>query len=313
MLAAIGAPGFVHGAPAVKKVVVGVIDFRTEPNSKPFIERFRAALSAELRQALVDAEVVAERTDQKRYEEAARRLEARKPSIYYATNAEVVRAIRAVNATVPIVFSDNFDPRLSGIVTSIERPEGNMTGFVTYQTVDLKRIELLAALRPGIRRIGLVLQEGEFHEKEVDEQLAYGRSRGLEVIPMVFPVDAPAGAMTAAVRRLRLDAVDAPSSAFLRLNYPELLRVAQELGLPTGFRSATYVQVGGLISYAPREFSYPEKAATIVAQVLQGSRTEDIPIEFPAEFILGVNLATAAKLPFRINKNILLRATVVVR
>lgn len=281
--------------------------------SEEFRARFESALRASLKQSGITANVAFERAERTQFESAAKKLEAAKPDIYYATTADIARVIRRINPTVPIIFSGALDPRVARLLTSIERPENNMTGFVSYEAIDRKRIELLADLIPNVRRVGLVLPENTFVQKDLDDEVAYGRGRGLELIPLIFTRSAPAGTVTALASQHRVDALDVPSSQYALDHEDEILRIGREGKVALSFRAARYVQRGGLMSYEPREFEYPEKAAGLVARVLLGTKPADIPIEFPSEFIFAVNLKTAATLRFQLNKEILKRANVVYR
>jgi len=292
---------------------VAVIDFRAKPYSEEFCALFDAALRAALRKSAISFTLLCRHRDAAGYEPVARWMKERKPDVYYATTTDVARIVRELNPLpapfpVPIIFSGAVDPIEAEIVTSLARPDNYMTGFVTYAAVDRKRIELIADLSPRIRRIGLVVPQNSLSSKEVEECVAAGRRKGVEVIPLVFPSNAPAGTVAALARRHRVDVLDIPSSAYLRNHESELLEIGRSGEIALTFRSWYYVKLGGLLAYEPLEFDYPVKAAALVARVLEGVPTADIPVELPSEFVLSINRTAATRLPYPLNKDILKRA-----
>jgi putative ABC transport system substrate-binding protein len=303
-------PAATAAAPTAKPLVVAVIDFRTQEFGAEFRTRFQSSLDAALRNSGLKVRTVFETALLPRdsFEPEVRRLEALRPDIYYATTTDIARDIRKFNAAVPVVFSGLADPRVSGLIQSIDRPENNMTGFVSYEDVDSKRLEILADLNPRIKRIGIMVQKDGPAHKEMPKRIEFAKALGVTVVPLVFAVGDDAGAIPALIRRHRLDGLDVPSSVFARLNHAAIIGAARKAGIPASFRSADFVEVGAVLSYEPREFDYPDKAAQVIARVLQGTTPVDIPIEFPSEFVLSINMTAAAALPFALNKNVLRRA-----
>jgi putative ABC transport system substrate-binding protein len=304
-------------AEGVKPGAIAVIDFRNDDLHGEFASRFVAALRA----SRVDNVVLFERVKlpiRDGIQEQLARLEASKPTIYYATTTVIAREIRKANPTVPIVFSGIADPRNVGIIRSIDRPENNMTGFISYADVDDKRLEILAALHPSIKRVGLIIHKTPPAEDveqwnvefiaELAAKVAAARSRGLVLLPLVVVARTDPRSIATLIRAHRLDALDAPTSPYVREHHETIIRIAREARIPLSFRGGGFVERGGLLSYEPREFDYPVKAASLVAKVLRGTATEDIPIEFPSEFVLSINLTAMSALPFEVNKGVLRRA-----
>lgn len=290
--------------------MVAVIDFRTEDLGRQFHRRFEALLSAHLGKSGVSAIVEYRRATLPRasFEPEIRSLEAKSPRVYYATTTTIAKAVRLANPTVPVVFSGVLDPREAGLVESIERPENNMTGFVVHEDVEDKRLELLSALSPHIRRVGVVLLQGSFSESEFPRRLPFARRIGVELLPLTFPPGADASRLGSLIATHRLDAIDVPTSVLARAHHRQIIDAADAARIPASFRSADFVERGALMSYEPKEFDYADKAARLVARILQGVAPAEIPVEFPSEFALAINVTTAAKLPFPLNKNILKRA-----
>ena len=300
--------------------VVAVIDFRNDELHREFADRFRATL----RLARIPAEVHFERVKlpiSGDLRDEVRRLESRKPEVYYATTTVIARKIREVNPTVPIVFSGVADPRAIGIIRSIDRPENYMTGFISYADVDAKRLEILTALHPRIKRVGLLVfrnppdgtreaverWNAEF-EAEIAATVAAALSRGTTLVPLVMEKRTDPRSIEPMIRRHRLDGIDAPTSTFVREHHLEIIRAARAARIPLSFRGGGFLEHGGVLSYEPREFDYPVKAAQMVAKILRGVATEDMPVEFPSEFVLSINLTGIAALPYEVNKGVLRRA-----
>ena len=228
--------------------------------------------------------------------------------MYYATTTVVAREIRAVNEKTPIVFSGTANPLDAELgIKSIERPERDMTGFVSYEDIDNKRIEILADLDPRIKRIGVLLWS--FDEEEFSKRAEFAQRLSVELIPLVFwSEETDPAVLERLIRVFSLDAIDAPTSAFVREHYRALIRIARAAGIPLSFRGSGFLEYGGVLAYEPREFDYPIKAAQMVARILKGTAPADMPIEFPSEFTFAINLEGIHALPYAVNKALLRRA-----
>lgn len=301
-----------HAHPAATPPVntVAVIDFRTEELGGQFRERFETLLARQLERSGKKAVVEYRRATLPRasFDAEIRSLEAKSPSIYYATTTTIAKAIRRINSTVPIVFSGVLDPRAAGLVDSIEHPGNNMTGFVVHEDIEDKRLELLSGLSPHIRRIGAILLRGSAAEAQLPARLAFAERLGIRLFPLIFGPEEDASGLGALIAAHRLDAIDVPTSLFARTHHAQIIGAANAARIPASFRSADFVERGALLSYEPKEFDYPHKAAQLIARILQGANPSEIPVEFPSEFVLAINVTTAVKLPFRLNKGILKRA-----
>jgi putative ABC transport system substrate-binding protein len=318
----------VSRAESTRAAVIAVIDFRNDdPPYKlhsEFVSQFRAALRVAGLPAVVHFERITLPITGDLKEEIAR-LEARKPDIYYATTTVIARKIRTANPTVPIVFSGVADPRGAGLVRSIDHPENNMTGFTSYANVDDKRLEILCSLNPRIKRVGYLLQRTPPKWKDEEERaaaerwsvefagevaakVATARSRGVVLVPLIVTMQTDPRVIDGLIRRHQLDAIDVPTSPYVQKHYLQIIRAARAAQIPLSFRGGGFVELGGVLAYEPREFDYPVKAAQIIAKVVRGTRPADIPIEFPSDFILSINLTAVSALPYEINKAVLRRA-----
>ena len=289
--------------------VVAVIDFRSDEYAPEFRSRFGDAMRRAMKRAGgPGVRILYVQTTRPGFEAAARKLSSDRPDVFYATTIDVARAVRGVDPKVPVVFSGLVDPVKAGLLRSIERPDNNMTGFVSHGDVDDKRVELLAELSPRIRRVGVLFTRGFFSDEDLRMRLEVGRKRGVAVVPLIIDRDAAEGAVLRVVGHARLDALDAPASPIVSARAEALIALAKRDRIPISFRPAAFVKKGALLSYEPSEFDYPEKAAEIITRILMGTSPADIPVEFPSEFVLSLNARAVRNLPYPVSKDLLKRA-----
>ena len=229
----------------------------------------------------------------------------------YATPSSI--AAKKATAVIPIVFAAAGDPVGTGLVVSLARPGGNVTGLSIQQT-DLasKRLEMLREVLPGLRTVAIlvdmgspnsVLEMGEAQAAAGTLGLAVVRSEVRRVEDITHAFDALKG---------RADAVYVCGSPLLTTNQSRVTSLALGARLPTmhGFRS--YVAAGGLISYGPNLPSLFQRAAEYVDKILRGAKPSDLPVEQPTKFDLTVNLVTAKTLGLTIPPTLLARADEVI-
>jgi putative ABC transport system substrate-binding protein len=224
------------------------------------------------------------------------------------SNAAALAAKRATT-TVPIVFAAAGDPVGTGLVASLARPGGNVTGLSIQQT-DLagKRLEILREIVPGLRTMAILANARSANAVlEMGEAQAAGRSLGLHVIlAQVRDADDIAPAIEAL--KGHADAIYTCSDPLLTTNRVRVNTLALGARLPTmhGFRE--YAESGGLMSYGPNFPDLFRRAAVFVDKILRGARPGDLPVEQPTKFDLVVNLTTAKALGLKISETLLLRA-----
>ena len=225
------------------------------------------------------------------------------------TAANGVLPAKQASSIIPIVFVLANDPVGAGLVASLARPGGNVTGL-SIQSSDLagKRLELLREVIPGLRRLailtnvdyaGAVLETGEVREA--------ARTLGLEVITLEIRDAEDIGPAFDAVKD-RAQALYLPSDAIVFKNRIRISSLAQRAGLPmiTVFRD--YVAAGSLMSYGPNYPNLFRRAADYIDKILRGAKPSDIPVEQPTKFDLVINLTTAKALGLTIPESFLLRA-----
>jgi putative ABC transport system substrate-binding protein len=231
-----------------------------------------------------------------RYAEIAAEFVQLKVDIIVTTGAAVPAAKQAT-AVIPIVFAVSNDPIGGGLVTSLARPGGNVTGL-SLQANDLygKRLELLREAVPLLRRLAIMTNvDFPVALLEYDHVRVAARTLGLDIAPLEVrrAVDiAPAFEAL----KVKAHALYVVSDAFVDANKVSINALALNARLPTMFGGRNFVQAGGLMCYAA---SFPDlfrRAAELVDKILRGTKPGDIPVEQPTKFDLIINLKTAKAL-----------------
>ena len=234
--------------------------------------------------------------------------------------AGTLTALAAHQATksIPIVVIAVGDPVTSGLVTSLARPGGNVTGLSALSPeLTSKWLELLKQAVPGVSRVAFLVQPGAFGERTekdiVNEAGVAARTLGvrLQVVEARAPVDIDRAFsdMTSA----HAGALAVPSTPMFLNERRRLLDLAAKNRLPTLFTFREYVDAGGLMSYGPYLADLFRRAATYVDKILKGAKPGDIPVEQPTKFELVINLKTAKALGRTIPQSLLERADEVIQ
>ena len=227
-------------------------------------------------------------------------------------------AAKQATRTLPIVFAAAGDPVGSGLVTSLARPGGNVTGL-TNIAVELvgKRLELLTQAVPGVGQLAVLWLPGVYGERTEKEMLAGAEAaaRGLGVrLQFVEASRDPADLDRAFsdMTRARAGALTLlPSNLFFR-EHRRLVELAARHRLPAVYPSKDFVDAGGLMSYGPSPTDSSRRAATYVDKILKGAKPGDLPVEQAEKFDLVINLKTAKALGLTIPPSLLQRADQVI-
>jgi putative ABC transport system substrate-binding protein len=205
------------------------------------------------------------------------------------------------------------DPVADGLVASLARPGGNVTGL-SNQQVDIagKRLELLREVVPRFRRLGIIADAGNSDAMLViDEVRAAARTLGIEDAPLEIR-RAEDVAPTFEALKARADGLYVMSTALINANSTRIMTFALSARMPTIFDYRDWVQAGGLMSYGPNFPTLFRRAAEYVDKILRGAKPADLPVEQPTKFELVVNLTTAKALGLTIPESFLARADEVI-
>jgi putative ABC transport system substrate-binding protein len=248
-----------------------------------------------------------------RYGEIASEFVRLKVDVIVTVGSAAV-AVKQVTAVIPIVFAVAPDPLGTGLVASLSRPGGNVTG-VSNQAADLvgKRLEILREAFPGLRRLVILANAGNSTSmQELHEVETTARKLGLESVTLeIRRADdlEPAAFGPGAAATSALYAVSDPLIIASRARINTLAQAAR---LPTMFAVRDYVEAGGLMSYGPNYANLFSRAGDFVDKILRGAKPGDLPVEQPTKFELVINLKTAKAIGLEISPSLIARADEVI-
>jgi ABC-type uncharacterized transport system substrate-binding protein len=223
-------------------------------------------------------------------------------------------AAKAATTTIPIVFGNGGDPLKSGLVASLSRPTGNLTG-VTFYTVELagKRLGLLHELVPTATVIGFFVNPNNpAEELETKDAEAAARALGvrLQVLNTTNESDIDA-AFTALLERRAGALVVGSDPLFFRFT-DKLVELAARHAMPAIYIVREFPEAGGLMSYGSRQSDAYHQAGIYVGKILQGAKPADLPVMQPTKFEFVVNLKSAKALRLTVSPSVLARADEVI-
>ena len=253
--------------------------------------------------------------DTGRFRTYAAELVSLAPEAIITDSAATTRAVQEKTQTIPIVITAVGDPAVNGVVRSLTRPEGNITGITNlYSSIGSKWLELLKEAAPGIERVALVinpqlLAAGSSYLPTIEEEAQTLRIRTIEV-PYRDPFDL--------VRAID-EFATGPKGGLIILpptptvaNRQTIFRLAAQHRLPTIYWSRQLAAEGGLLAYGSVAADRFRRAASFVDRILRGAKVSDLPIEFPTKFELVVNLKTAKAIGLTLPPSFLARADEVI-
>ena len=274
-----------------------------------FVQRLHDLGWIEGRTTVIDYRWAEGRTE--RYAEIAAEFVRLKVDVIVTVGGAVAAAKQAT-ATIPIVFAYAGDPVGSGMVASLAKPGGNVTGL-SVQSTDLagKRLEILREIFPDVRRLAIIGNvEYAATVLEMGEAQVAARTLGLEVVKSEIR---RAEDIAPAFEALKggADALYVVSDLLVNTNRARTHTLAMGARLPAIYNAKEHVEAGGLMSYGPNWPSMWRRAADLVDKI-RGAKPAEIPVEQPTEFDLVINLTTAKALGLTIPDKLLALANVVI-
>jgi putative tryptophan/tyrosine transport system substrate-binding protein len=224
-------------------------------------------------------------------------------------------AFKNATKTIPIVFADVTDPVAAGLVDSLARPGGNITGFSSVEAVLAgKRLELLKEAVPKISRVAVLWNPRDPSSAQQWKEIRVAaRELGLQLHSMeVSSADQFENAFKAATQA-RSSALLAVSNALAASNQIQLTELATKYRLPAIYGQGSFATSGGLISYGPDQAERYRRVAAIIDKILKGTQPANIPVEQPTKFEFIINLKAAKQIGLTIPPNVLARADKVIR
>jgi putative tryptophan/tyrosine transport system substrate-binding protein len=218
---------------------------------------------------------------------------------------------KSATSTIPIVFSVG-DPVERGLVASLARPGGNLTG-VSSLDLTPKRVEMLSELVPGAKMIAvLVNPNNAIAGRMVQDVQEAARTRGLQLGILKASTESEIDAAFATLVELNADALVLPSDAYFNSRREQLVALASRYSVPAIYDWREYAAAGGLISYGPSLTAAYRLVGVYTGKILKGAKPADLPVQQPTTFELVVNLKTAKALGLTVPPSILARADEVI-
>jgi putative ABC transport system substrate-binding protein len=311
---ALALPFFVLAQPRDKIYRIGILRSDTPEAAKPQMDAFMQGLRqlgyVEAKNVMFEyryAEGVLDRLPA-----MAASLVQQKVDLIFVNNTPPALAAKQATTTIPIVFGAVASPIERGLVASLARPGGNITG-TTNITADLsaKRLQILKEVFPKTSRIAVV-NSNQGTTLQFTEVQRAAHISGLDVITIELLRREDFEQQYALMRQGRADALyplDNPINGQLR---HLLVEFAAKYRLPVIYGSAHYPEAGGLMSYGADVIALFRRAATYVDRILRGAKPADLPVEQPAKFELVVNMKLAKNLGFKFPNSVLARADKVI-
>ncbi len=233
-----------------------------------------------------------------------------KVDVLVSPYSPAIRAAKEATKTVPIVILTTDDPVAIGLVDSLARPGGNITGLTRlYRELDGKRLELVKEAVPGISRVGVLVDlAGAATSRPMEEYGAAGRVLKITLQALEVQSSKPnlEGAFLAAVKA-RVGALIVTRTSLLINSRKQIADLAIKHRLPLMSEGSDFVEAGGLMSYASNETESFKRAAYYVDRILKGAKPADLPVEQPTRFELVINMKTAKAIGLKIPHSLLQR------
>jgi putative ABC transport system substrate-binding protein len=252
-----------------------------------------------------------------RFPALAEELVHLKLDLLIASSMNEVTALKNSTDSIPIVMmSVGSDPVDTGLVKSLARPGGNITGVAAFGTeTSGKRMELLKETIPGARRVAVLYdpanQGNLFQVKDILPAAA--RPLRLTIDPLEVRAAEDFEKVFARLRKHRPEAVFLPGGPLMNANQKRTAEFALKERLPSTFERREAVEIGGLMSYGPDRAELYRRAAYMVDKILKGTKPADLPVEQPTKFEFIINLKTAKQIGLTIPPHVLARADKVIK
>ena len=307
--------------PAAKIPRIGFLSFTSaaSPENKARLHAFRQGLRelAYIEEENINVEYRYADGKLERLSELAAELVRLKVDIIVAQSSTVARATKKSTATIPIIMAASGDFTTGGLVASLARPGGNVTGLYQYSPELVgKRLELLKEIVPKVTRFAFLNSMDGTAAKSGFEDQGKTTAKSLGVQFQLVEVKAPASDLEGAFRAMvkqRTGAFVISSAPLLNFYRNKVLQMVEQNRIAAIYPDQQWAAVGGLVSYGANIPDLYRRAATFVDKILKGVKPADLPIEQPTKFEFVINLKTAKALNLTIPQSVLYRADKVIR
>lgn len=300
-------------AQTVEKVVrIAYLSPLSPESGEAWLAAFRAGLKehgyVEGRNVVVDVRYAAGKLE--RLPALAVELARAKPDVFVAYGPDAVQAADRATNTVPVVISNTQDPVASGLVKSLARPGGKITGMSDFHAASTtKRLELLKESLPALSRLAVFWRPANLpHIQQVKDLRLAAPGFGVTLLPLEINKPEDIEPAFTRMRRERAGALLMLGESILTTNMSRIVELSLKSGIPAMYTAPIFVERGGMISYGTDIGDLCRRSAGHVDRILKGAKPGELPIELPTKFELAVNLRTARTLGIVIPPSILLRA-----
>jgi len=312
----ITAASFAEAQQATKVFRVGVLSARAgiEPRDEVFRQRLRELGYVKGQNLAIDWRFADGKLD--RLDPLAAELVRLKVDVIFGNATPTIQAAKKATTTVPIVMIAGADPAESGLVASLERPGGNITGLTSVSTaLNGKRLELAKEIIPNLSRVGVLL-DPEYPTmtsgQNLKETQAAADALGLKLQLMeVRSVNDLENVFEAATKE-RAQALIHFSHTVITNGRKRVAELAVKHRLPAVYADTQFIEAGGLMSLGADPLDLIRRAAGYVDKVLKGGKPADLPMEKPTKFELVINAKVAKQIGLTIPANVLARADKVI-
>ncbi len=250
-----------------------------------------------------------------RLPDVAAELVGLKVDVIVTTSGVVAVAAKKATQTIPIVMLASGDAVRQGLVASLARPGGNVTGFTMISPeLSRKRLELLREMLPKLSRVGVLWcgAAGPVADQEWAETRAAADVLGVQLSSLEASGRDELARAFAVATKQRVQAILVLDCSRLHSSHAHIADLSLKYRLPAMYPFPRYPQAGGLMSYGVNDQDTPRRAATYVDKILKGAKPADLPVEQPSKFELVINLKTARALGLKIPPSVLVRADQVI-
>jgi putative tryptophan/tyrosine transport system substrate-binding protein len=283
------------------------------PGAEPFRREFRALGYVEGKNVAFEYRYAEGKLD--RLPAVADELVRLKVDVIITASSASSLAAKNATTTIPIVFHNISDPVATGLVDSLARPGGNITGFTTIATVLAgKRLELLKETIPKLYRVALLWDpQSQGTAQQWQESQLSARELGLQLHSMEVSSAAKFEGAFQEATKARSGALAVTQYPLTVSNRKQIADLATKHRLPAIYPRGDFVDGGGLMSYGPDQVEPYRRLASMVDKILKGTKPADIPVEQPTKFELVINLKTAKALGLTIPPVVMMRAEKVIK
>ena len=263
----------------------------------------------------IEYRIVSADGDMNRLDASVSELISQKVDLIVVGNAPAARALQRATKTIPIVMANIANPVGNGLVASLAKPGGNITGIANlFDEVLGKLIGVLHEVAPSARRVAIVLNEtNPLHPVFWAAAQRACAALGLVALRVVASAPAQLGAAVGEIARQRSQAVVVVTDAMYLTQRAKVQELMQTTRLPVAYALREHVVAGGLLSYGADLTANYRHAATYLDKILKGAKPADLPVEQATQFDLVINLKTAKALGITIPQSLLLRANEVIQ